>query len=89
MLDDTELFAERLSTSVSGLLTLVGIDADPVRSREHILLSTILGAAWKQGEDLDLGALIARIQNPPVTQSACSTSSPSTRRRTASSWPCA
>ncbi|MGE3840523.1 MAG: ATP-binding protein [Vicinamibacterales bacterium] len=68
ILEDHELFAERLSTTVSGLLTLVGIDADPVRSREHILLSTVLGAAWKAGESLDLGALIARIQNPPVSR---------------------
>lgn len=68
ILDDHELLAERLSTTVSGLLTLVGIEADPVRSREHILLSTILGAAWKAKEDLDLGVLIGRIQNPPVTR---------------------
>src|SRR5262245_16909861 len=43
--EDHELFAERLSASVGGLLALIGIEADPVRSREHILLSTILGAA--------------------------------------------
>ena len=64
--DDQELFAERVNTSVTGLLTLVGIDADPVQSREHILLSTIVGAAWKAGANLDLGALIERIQTPPV-----------------------
>jgi len=64
--DDAELFAERVSTSVTGLLSLVGIEADPVKSREHILLSTILAAAWKNGENLDLGALIERIQKPPV-----------------------
>jgi hypothetical protein len=68
ILEDRELFSERLSTSVSGLLTLIGIEADPVRSREHILLSTVMGAAWKAGENLDLGTLIARIQNPPVTK---------------------
>ena len=68
VLDDTELLNERLGTSVSGLLTLVGIDADPVKSREHILLSTIVAAAWQQGESLDLGALISRIQNPSVTK---------------------
>src|SRR5262249_6837057 len=39
---------------------------DPLRSREHILLSTILGAVWSQGADLDLAALIQHIQSPPV-----------------------
>ena len=68
VMSDPELLAERISTTVSGLLTLVGVDADPVRSREHILLSTIVGAAWRQGEALDLGELISRIQNPPVTK---------------------
>jgi hypothetical protein len=40
---------------VTGLLGLLGIDADPVRSREHILLSSILDDAWRKGRDLDLG----------------------------------
>ncbi len=68
ILDDGELLNERLGTSVSGLLTLVGLDADPVRSREHILIATIISAAWQQGESLDLGTLISRIQNPPVAK---------------------
>jgi hypothetical protein len=68
ILDDSELLNERLGTSVSGLLTLVGLDADPVRSREHILISTIISTAWSQGESLDLGTLISRIQNPPVAK---------------------
>jgi hypothetical protein len=47
---------------------LLGINADPIRSREHILISTILAAAWQQGEDLDIGRLIQRIQTPPMTR---------------------
>jgi hypothetical protein len=68
LLDDAELFAARVSTSVTGLLTLVGIDADPVKSREHILLSTIVASAWKAGENLELGTLIERIQKPPMAR---------------------
>jgi hypothetical protein len=64
--DDAELFAERVGTTVTGLLTLLGLDADPVRSRDHVLLSTIVGAAWRAGEDLDLAGLIGRVQSPPV-----------------------
>ena len=38
---------------------------DPVRSREHILLSNIFENAWSQGKDLDLGELILQTQSPP------------------------
>jgi hypothetical protein len=62
---DAELLSERVSTTATGLLSLLGIDVDPIQSRESILISTILENAWKAGEDLDLPALIARIQKPP------------------------
>jgi len=52
--DDRELFAERVTTTATSLLTLAGVDAEPVRSREHILVSTILSAAWVAGSGLDL-----------------------------------
>lgn len=59
---------EKVSTTVSGLLTLLGINADPLRSREHILLSNILEQAWTAGRDLDLPQLIREIQNPPFNR---------------------
>ena len=61
---DAETLRERVATSVSSLLALVGIDADPMQSREHVLLSRILGDAWAAGRDLDLAALIPAIQKP-------------------------
>jgi hypothetical protein len=64
--DDAELLSERVSTTVTSLLGLMGIDADPIQSREHILISTILAEAWKDGRDIDLGGLIGQIQSPPV-----------------------
>jgi hypothetical protein len=64
--DDEELLRDRVGSTATGLLTLLGIDADPLRSREHILLSTLLVDAWGRGEDLDLAGLISRIQAPPV-----------------------
>ncbi len=64
--DDAELLQERIGTTVTSLLGLLGLQADPIQSREHILLSTILAWAWKQGKDLDIPALIEQIQNPPV-----------------------
>ncbi len=66
--EDGELFQNRISTTVSSLLGLAGIAADPLQSREHILLSTIVGQNWKQGQDLDLATLIQQVQNPPVTR---------------------
>ncbi|HKZ07703.1 MAG TPA: DUF87 domain-containing protein, partial [Methylomirabilota bacterium] len=63
---DAEALGERISTTVTSLLGLVGVDADPVKSREHILISTVLRAAWSEGRDLDLAGLIQQIQSPPV-----------------------
>lgn len=65
---DDELLQERVSTTVTSLLGLIGIDGDPIRSREHILLSTILSEAWRKGSSLDLAGLIHQIQSPPVRQ---------------------
>jgi len=67
-LADRELVRDQITATVTGLLGLVGIDADPVQSREHILLSTILDTAWKNGQDLDLGAIIAQVQAPPFSK---------------------
>ena len=65
---DTELLGERINTTVTSLLGLVGIDADPIRSREHILISTILNQEWSAGKDLDIGTLIQKIQTPSLTK---------------------
>jgi len=66
--DDSELLGERIGTTVTSLLSLLGVEADPIQSREHILLSTILDASWKQGKDLDLAGFIQAIQSPPVAR---------------------
>ena len=61
-----ELLREKISGTVTALLGLVGLqDIDPVRSREHILLSNIFENAWKQGQDLQLDELILQTQTPP------------------------
>jgi hypothetical protein len=62
---DTTAMRDRIMSAVSGLLGLLGITGDPITSREHILLSTLLDLAWKQGENLELTDLIHRIQKPP------------------------
>ncbi len=62
----TELIRERVQGLVSGLLGLIGVDADPVKSREHILLANLFEDAWKREVDLDIASLILSIQNPPI-----------------------
>ncbi len=64
MLKDADALRERINASVSGLLALLGIDADPLRSREHILLSTIIDRAWRAGRDISLSDMIRGIQQP-------------------------
>jgi hypothetical protein len=66
--EDPELLNERISTTVTSLLGLVRIDANPIRSREHILLSNIINQAWTSGTNIDLASLISQIQSPPVTR---------------------
>ncbi len=61
-----EILREKISSTVTAVLGLVGVkDIDPVRSREHILLSNIFESAWSQGKDLDLTELILQTQTPP------------------------
>jgi len=64
--DDEELLQERVTTTATSLLGLLGIDADPVKSREHILLANLFASAWTAGTDLDLPTLIQQIQTPPM-----------------------
>jgi hypothetical protein len=63
---DADLLLDRINTTATSLLGLLGIKADPVRSREHILLAMILKSAWNEGKDLDLGGLIQSVQQPPI-----------------------
>lgn len=63
---DAAALTERIGSTVAGLLGLVGIEADPVQSREHILLSTLLHGTWSEGRSLDLATLIQQVQKPGV-----------------------
>lgn len=68
IVEDADLLRERVNATVSGLLGLLGIEADPVRSREHILLATLMESAWRQGRDIDLAGLILAVQSPPLSR---------------------
>jgi hypothetical protein len=66
--NDTELLTERVNTTVTSLLGLIGIDADPIKNREHILMSNIFNKEWSEGRDLDIAGLIQQIQSPALTK---------------------
>jgi hypothetical protein len=63
---DTEVIGDEIEGFVSGLLSLIGIDADPLSSREHILLSNLILNEWNSGRSLDLPGLVGMVQQPPI-----------------------
>jgi hypothetical protein len=67
ILNDPELLSDRVTTAATSVLTLAGVNAEPMRSREHVLVSTLFLEAWRAGIDLDLPALIAQVRTPAVT----------------------
>lgn len=65
VLNDSDALRDRILSAVSGLLALLKIDADPINSREHILISNLLSQAWKEKRNLSVASLIQEIQAPP------------------------
>lgn len=65
-LDNSEALRDTITAAVSGLLGLLGIDADPLQSRDHILLSNILDRSWRDGNDVEVADLVRLIQSPPI-----------------------
>lgn len=65
---DEEALRDRILSLTSSLLALLGRNLDPLKSREHILISTLIAQAWEKGESLDLSRLIGQVQNPPITR---------------------
>jgi hypothetical protein len=68
VVDDGELLGELIESTVSSLLSLVGVNADPLQNPEHILLSNIFNHCWQSGEDVTLKSLIGFIQEPPFEE---------------------
>jgi len=61
-----EILRDKISSTVTAILGLIGIDnVDPVRAKEHILLSNIFEQAWQAHNDLDMATLITQVQSPP------------------------
>jgi DNA helicase HerA-like ATPase len=60
-----ELINDEIEAFVSSLLSLAGIESDPVSGPEHILLSTIIESFWREERDLDLATLVGQVPKPP------------------------
>lgn len=73
---------EKIQTTVSGILSLIGIEADPLQSREHILISNILSYSWSEGKSLTLADLIRLIQQPQFSSIGVFDGRASFRRKT-------
>ena len=68
VIDDSDAFRDRVQSTTSGVLALLGVNADPVQSKPHIFLSNVLDTAWRAGRSLDLPGLIHEIQSPPFSK---------------------
>ncbi len=63
-----EALNQKIDATTTALLGLTGISADPVQSREHILIAQLLLHSWSKQQDLDLPTLIGQIQVPPMNK---------------------
>ena len=68
VMDDADLLRDRVATAATSVLTLAGVDAEAMRSREHTLVSSLFTESWRAGRDLDLATLITQIQTPPIAK---------------------
>ena len=62
---EAETLRDEIEGTVTSLLALIGIEADPISSREHVLLANLIEHGWRQGRNMDLGVLISEVQSPP------------------------
>ncbi len=65
ILEDSDSFSSYINSTVSSLLSLIGIEADPIESKEYILLAQLITTSWLDGDSLSLEDLIGRIISPP------------------------
>ncbi len=64
ILEESDTFASYLKSTTTSLLSLVGVNADPLESKEYILLAQIITKSWFSGEDLSIEGIIGKILKP-------------------------
>ena len=63
-----DAFRDRVDAAVGSLLSLVGLEADPLASPEHVFLARVVGDAWAAGRALGVADLIRSLQAPPFAE---------------------
>ena len=63
-----DAFRDRVDAAVGSILSLVGIEADPLASPEHVFLARVVGDAWAAGRALTVADLIRSLQTPPFSE---------------------
>ncbi len=66
--NDSDTLNSLVNSITTSLLALVDIAGDPLQSREHILISSLLLYFWRGGQDLSMETLIGNIVNPPFAK---------------------
>jgi hypothetical protein len=64
--DEAELLHERVETTVSGILSMLGRESSSP-TPESAFLGALIEQWWGAGEDLDLAKLIQAVNKPPMT----------------------
>ncbi len=64
--DRAEALRDEIQGFTAGLLGMVGIDADPISSRENVLIANLIEHAWRNGQSLGMDTLLGWIQRPPI-----------------------
>jgi len=61
-----EVLLNKIKVTVSALLELAGRPSDPLKSYEHVLISSIVEYCWRRKEPLDYSKLLSYIIDPPL-----------------------
>ena len=61
---DSDTFSSYLKSTVSSLLSFIGIEGDPLESKEYILLAQIISKSWIAKENLSIATIIGKIIEP-------------------------
>jgi len=64
VMQDSDTFSSYLKSTATSLLSLVGIEADPLESKEYVLLAQIITQSWIGAENLSIEGIIGKIINP-------------------------
>ena len=60
-----EEIREKINGITTALLALIGMNAEAMKDKEHVLIANIFEYNWRQGVDLTLEEIILQVQNPP------------------------